>query len=173
MEEKNIEIDCDQERFNRLCINPQIEKRNGKSLYETRSGLQGENQGLYKDLQINENGDVILDFEANEISTGRRIYINSKSSKDFGTMTKEKRIDTSYFSSYDFVYYNIGKEIPPQKTRFIKRENGPQLLEKVLYFVNLENVVNYQEKPGLISAVLEGVEFDKGLSEGIIFINYQ
>lgn len=66
MTQKGIEIECNQQRFNDLSVNQDTSEIDGKSIFEAKGGLQGEGQGIYKDLRRPANRDVRLDFEATD-----------------------------------------------------------------------------------------------------------
>ena len=63
MSEKGYELECSQERFNELSTNPQTGSPDEKSLIEAKGGLQGEAQGMYKNIRRPSNKAVDLDFE--------------------------------------------------------------------------------------------------------------
>ena len=60
--EKGYEVECSQERFNELSTNPQTDSIDEKSLIEAKRGLQGEAQGMYKNIRRPSNKGVDLDF---------------------------------------------------------------------------------------------------------------
>jgi hypothetical protein len=170
MSQKGIEVECDQQRFNDLCVNQEPGAIDEKSIFEAKGSLQGEGQGMYKDLRRPANPDVRLDFEATDIKTGNRIFVDHKGMIDFQSLADQGK-DISKFPSHQTVAYNMGQDIPSQKERFV----GPESANEVLHLVNFAKIRNPLEKPYLVSAVLNGAE-DAGWTgniELIKFINFE
>lgn len=63
MSKKVYDVECTLERFSELATNPEIGSIDQKLLIETKGGLQGEAQGMYKNLRRPSKKDVYLDFE--------------------------------------------------------------------------------------------------------------
>ena len=171
MTQKGIEVECNQERFNDLSVNQETGVIDGKSIFEAKGGLQAEGQGMYKDLRRPANPDVRLDFEATDIKTGNRIFVDHKGMIDFQSLADQGK-DISKFPSHVTVAYRMGQDIPSQKERFIGFSQGPKSANEVLHLVNFANIRNPLEKLSLVSAVLNGAE-DAGYAENIAFINYE
>ena len=108
MSKKYYELECTQERFNELATNPQTGSIDEKSLIETKEkdGLQGEAQGMYKNLHRPSNKDVDLDFEID--SSMGYTHVDYKTPIDFDDLAEKKGIDGSNFPNLETVAYNIG-----------------------------------------------------------------
>ena len=171
MSQKGIEVECDQQRFNDLSVNQETGAIDEKSIFEAKGGLQGEGQGMYKDLRRPANPDVGLDFEATDIKTGNLIFVDHKGMIDFQSLADRGK-DISKFPSHQTVAYNMGKDIPSQKERFVGIPQGPESANEVLHLVNFAKIRNPLEKPYLVSAVLNGAE-DAGCGDNIAFINFE
>ena len=171
MSQKGIELECDQQRFNDLSVNQETGAIDEKSIFEAKDGLQGEGQKMYKDLHRPANPDVRLDFEATDIKTGNRIFVDHKGMIDFQSLADQGK-DISRFPSHETVAYRMGQDIPSQKERFIGLPQGPKSANEVLHLVNLDKIRNSLEKPSLVSAVLNGAE-DAGCGDNIAFINFE
>lgn len=171
MANKGIELECDQQRFNELCKNQQSNLIDEKSIFEAKGGLQGEGQKIYKNLRRPANPDVRLDFEAIDIKTGNRIFIDHKGMIDFQSLADEGK-DISGYPTHATVAYNMGQGIPKQKKHYIGIMQGPKAATEVLHLVNFDKIRNSLEKPSLRSAVLKGAK-DAGSCENIIFINFK
>ena len=154
-----------------MCINQETGAIDEKSIFEARGGLQGEGQKLYKNLRRPANSDVRLDFEATDIKTGNRIFIDHKKMIDFQSLADQGK-DISRFPNHATVAYNMGQAIPAQKERFIGIPQGPKAATEVLHLVNFDSIRNSLEKPSLMSAVLNGAE-DTGGGDNIVFINFK
>jgi len=87
MARKNIEVECDQRRFNDLCVNQDTGVIDEKSIIEAKGALQGEGEGFYKNLSRPTNPDVKLDFQATNIN-GDEIFIDHKQMIDFNDLAK-------------------------------------------------------------------------------------
>ena len=157
MPQKGIKLECDQQRFNDLCVNQETGAIDEKSIFEAKGGLQGEGQKMYRNLRRPANPDVRLDFEATDIKTGTTIYVDHKGMIDFQSLADQGK-DISKFPSLETVAHNMGKKIPRQKERFIGIPQGPKSANEVLHLVNFSNIRNSLEKPSLVSAVLNGAK---------------
>ena len=171
MSQKGIEVECDQQRFNDLSVNQETGAIDEKSIFEAKGGLQGEGQKMYKNLRRPANPDVRLDFEATDIKTGKRIFVDHKGMIDFQSLADQGK-DISRFPSHETVAYRMGQDIPSQKERFIGLPQGPKSANEVLHLVNFNKIRNSLEKPSLVSAVLNGAE-DAGCGDNIAFINFE
>ena len=171
MSQKGIEVECDQQRFNDLSVNQETGAIDEKSIFEAKGGLQGEGQKMYNNLSRPANPDVRLDFEATDIKTGKRIFVDHKGMIDFQSLADQGK-DISRFPSHETVAYRMGQEIPSQKERFIGLPQGPKSANEVLHLVNFDKIRNSLEKPFLVSAVLNGAE-DAGCGDNIAFINFE
>ena len=171
MSQKGIELECDQQRFNDLSVNQETGAIDEKSIFEAKGGLQGEGQKMYKNLRRPANPDVRLDFEATDIKTGKRIFVDHKGMIDFQSLADQGK-DISRFPSHETVAYRMGQDIPSQKERFIGIPQGPKSANEVLHLVNFDKIRNSLEKPSLVSAVLNGAE-DAGCGDNIAFINFE
>jgi len=171
MSQKGIQVECDQQRFNDLSVNQETGAIDEKSIFEAKGGLQGEGQKLYKNLSRLANPDVRLDFEAIDIKTGKRIFVDHKKMIDFQSLADQGK-DISRFPSHETVAYRMGQDIPNQKERFIGLPQGPESANEFLHLVNFDKIRNSLEKPSLVSAVLNGAE-DAGCGNNITFINYE
>jgi hypothetical protein len=171
MSQKGIELECDQQRFNDLSVNQETGAIDEKSIFEAKGGLQGEGQKMYKNLRRPANPDVRLDFEATDIKTGNRIFVDHKGMIDFQSLADQGK-DISRFPSHETVAYRMGQDIPSQKERFVGLPQGPKSANEVLHLVNFDKIRNYLEKPSLVSAVLNGAE-DAGCGDNIAFINFE
>lgn len=171
MAQRGIQLECDQQRFNDLCVNQETGAIDEKSIVEARGGLQGEGQKLYKNLRRPTNSDVRLDFEATDIKTGNRIFVDHKMMIDFQSLVDQGK-DISRFPNHATVAYNMGQAIPAQKERFIGIPQGPKAATEVLHLVNFDSIRNSLEKPSLMSAILNRAE-DAGGVDNIAFINFK
>ena len=171
MSQKGIELECDQQRFNDLSVNQETGAIDEKSIFEAKGGLQGEGQKMYKNLRRPANPDVRLDFEATDIKTGNRIFVDHKGMIDFQSLADQGK-DISRFPSHETVAYRMGQDIPSQKERFTSIPQGPKSANEVLHLVNFDKIRNSLEKPSLVSAVLNGAE-DAGCGDNIAFINFE
>ena len=171
MSQKGIELECDQQRFNDLCVNQETGAIDEKSIFEAKGGLQGEGQKMYRNLRRPANPDVRLDFEATDIKTGNTIFVDHKGMIDFQSLADQGK-DISRFPSHETVAYRMGQDIPSQKERFIGIPQGPKSANEVLHLVNFDKIRNSLEKPSLVSAVLNGAE-DAGCGDNIAFINFE
>ena len=171
MSQKGIELECDQQRFNDLCVNQETGAIDEKSIFEAKGGLQGEGQKMYRNLRRPANPDVRLDFEATDIKTGNTIFVDHKGMIDFQNLADQGK-DISRFPSHETVAYRMGQDIPSQKERFIGIPQGPKSANEVLHLVNFDKIRNSLEKPSLVSAVLNGAE-DAGCGDNIAFINFE
>jgi hypothetical protein len=171
MSQKGIEVECDQQRFNDLSVNQETGAIDEKSIFEAKGSLQGEGQKMYKNLSRPANPDVRLDFEATDIKTGKRIFVDHKGMIDFQSLADQGK-DISRFPSHETVAYRMGQDIPSQKERFIGLPQGPKSANEVLHLVNFDKIRNSLEKPSLVSAVLNGAE-DAGCGDNIAFINFE
>jgi len=171
MSQKGIELECDQQRFNDLCVNQETGAIDGKSIFEAKGGLQGEGQKMYRNVRRPANPDVRLDFEATDIKTGNRIFVDHKGMIDFQSLADQGK-DISRFPSHETVAYRMGQDIPSQKERFTGIPQGPKSANEVLHLVNFDKIRNSLEKPSLVSAVLNGAE-DAGCGDNIAFINFE
>nr|WPV76532.1 hypothetical protein [Naviculales sp.] len=149
MSQKGIELECDQQRFNDLSVNPETGAIDEKSIFEAKGGLQGEGQRIYKNLRRPANSDVRLDFEATYIKTGNRIFVDHKGMIDFQSLADQGK-DISRFPSHETVAYRMGQDIPSQKERFIGLPQGPKSAKEVLHLVNFDKIRNSLEKPSLV-----------------------
>ena len=171
MSQKGIELECDQQRFNDLCVNQETGAIDEKSIFEAKGALQGEGQQMYRNLRRPANPDVRLDFEATDIKTGNTIFVDHKGMIDFQSLEDQGK-DISRFPSHETVAYRMGQAIPSQKERFIGIPQGPKSANEVLHLVNFDKIRNSLEKPSLLSAVLNGAE-DAGCGDNIAFINFE
>ena len=80
---------------------------------------------MYRNLRRPANPDVRLDFEATDIKTGKRIFVDHKGMIDFQSLADQGK-DISRFPSHETVAYRMGQEIPSQKERFIGLPQGPK-----------------------------------------------
>jgi len=168
--EKGYKLECSQERFNELSTNPQTDSLDEKSLIEAKGGLQGEAQGMYKNIRRPGNKAVDLDFEID--SSKGYTHVDYKTPVDFQDLADKKGIDVSNFPSLQTVAYNMGKKIPIQKEQFCGLTDGPKSPENVLHVVNLDLIRNSNQKQNMMDSVLKGAE-DKGVDiAGIYFLNY-
>jgi len=171
MAQKGIEVKCNQQRFNDLSVNQETGAIDEKSIFEAKGGLQGEGQRMYKNLRRPANPDVRLDFQATDIKTGNRIFVDHKGMIDFQSLADQGK-DISRFPSHETVAYRMGQDIPSQKERFIGLTQGPKSANEVLHLVNFDKIRNSLEKPSLVSAVLNGAK-DAGCADNITFINFE
>jgi len=171
MAQKGIEVNCNQQRFNDLSVNQETGAIDAKSIIEAKGGMQVEGQRMYNNLRRPTNPDVRLDFQATDIQTGNRIFVDIKTMIYFQSLV-DQGINISGFPSHETVAYNMGKKIPEQKERFIGRPQGPKSASEVLHVVNFDQIRNPLEKPYLVSAVLNGAK-DAGCADNIEFINYE
>lgn len=153
MLKKSIELECDQQRFNDLCVNQETGRIDEKSVFEAKGCLQGEGQKLYKNLRRPANPDVRIDFEATDMETGNRIFVDHKGMTDFQGLANQRK-DISKFPTHQTVAYRMGQGIPSQKERFMGFPQGPKSANEVLHVVNFGKIRNSLEKPSLVSAVL-------------------
>ena len=170
MSQKGIEVEFDQQRFNNLSVNQEQETGaiDEKSIFEAKGGLEGEGQKMYKNLSRPSNPDVRLDFEATDIKTGKRIFVDHKGGMiDFQSLSDQGK-DISRFPSHETVAYRMGQDIPSQKKRFIGLPQGPKSANEVLHLVNFNKIRNSLEKPFLVSAILNRAE-QAGYMDGITF----
>lgn len=170
MSEKGYELECSQERFNELSTNPQTGSPDEKSLIEAKGGLQGEAQGMYKNIRRPSNKAVDLDFEID--SSKGYTHVDYKTPIDFQDLADEKGIDVSNFPSLETVAYNMGKKIPPQKEEFCGLPGGPKTPDNVLHVVNLDLIKDSNQKQNMIDRVLKGAEEKSENTVGIYFLNY-
>jgi len=170
MSEKGYELECSQERFNELSTNPQTGSPDEKSLIEAKGGLQGEAQGMYKNIRRPSNKAVDLDFEID--SSKGYTHVDYKTPIDFQDLADEKGIDVSNFPSLETVAYNMGKKIPPQKEEFCGLPGGPKIPDNVLHVVNLDLIRDSNQKQNMIDRVLKGAEEKSDNTVGIYFLNY-
>jgi hypothetical protein len=133
--------------------------------------LQGEGQKMYTNLSRPANPDVRLDFEATDINTGKRIFVDHKEMIDFQSLADQGK-NISRFPSHEAVAYRLGQNIPSQKERFVGLPQGPESAYEVLQLVNFNKIRNSLEKPSLVSAVLNGAE-DADCGDNIAFINFE
>jgi hypothetical protein len=164
-------VECDQQRFNDLSVNQETGAIDEKSIFEAKGGLQGEGQKMYTNLSRPANPDVRLDFEATDINTGKRIFVDHKEMIDFQSLADQGK-NISRFPSHEAVAYRLGQNIPSQKERFVGLPQGPKSANEVLHLVNFDKIRNSLEKPSLVSAVLNGAE-DAGCGDNIAFINFE
>ena len=134
--EKNYKLECSQERFNELSINPQTGSPDEKSLIEAKGGLQGEAEKMYTNIRRPSNKAVDLDFEIDS-SKGYTLH-EYKTQIDFQDLADKKGIDVLGYPSLETVAYNMGKKIPPQKEEFCVLPGGLKSPENVLHVVNLD-----------------------------------
>jgi hypothetical protein len=170
MSEKGYELECSQERFNELSTNPQTGSPDEKSLIEAKGGLQGEAQGMYKNIRRPSNKAVDLDFEID--SSKGYTHVDYKTPIDFQDLADEKGIDVSNFPSLETVAYNMGKKIPPQKEEFCGLPGGPKTPDNVLHVVNLDLIKDSNQKQNMIDRVLKGAEEKSDNTVDIYFLNY-
>ena len=78
---------------------------------------------MYKDLHRPANPDVRLDFEAIDIKTLKRIFVDHKGMIDFQRLADEGK-DISKFPSHVTVAYRMRQDIPSQKERFVGLPQG-------------------------------------------------
>ena len=168
--EKGYELECSQERFNKLSTNPQTGSPDEKSLIEAKGGLQGEAQGMYKNIRRPRNKAVDLDFEID--SSKGYTHVDYKTPIDFQDLADKKGIDVSNFPSLETVAYNMGKKIPPQKEEFCGLPGGPKSPDNVLHVVNLSLIRDSNQKQNMIDRVLKGAEQKSDNTVGIYFLNY-
>jgi len=171
MSQKGIELECDQQRFNDLSVNQETGTIDEKFIFEAKGGLQGEGQKIYENLRRPANPDVRLDFEATDIKTGNRIFVDHKGMIDFQSLADQGK-DISRFPSHERVADRMGQDIPSQKERFVGLPQGPKSANEVLQVVNFDKIRNDFEKLSLVSAVLNGAE-DAGCGDKIAFINFE
>jgi len=171
MAQKGIELEYYQQRFNDLCVNQETGAIDEKSIFEVKGSLQGEGQRMYKNVRRPANPDVRLDFEAIDIKTGNRIFVDHKGMIDFQSLADQEK-DISRFPSHETVAYRMGQDIPSQKERFIDIPQGSKSANEVLHLVNFDKIKNSLEKPSLVSAVLNGAK-DAGCGDNIAFINFE
>jgi hypothetical protein len=171
MTDKGYDVNISEDRFLELSRNPQTGKFDEKSIFEAEGGLQGEAQGIYKNLRRPENLDVDLDFQAELVESGKTIFVDHKGMIDFGSLL-DKGVDISGFPSHESVAFNMGKDSVEQKKRFVGFDQGPTSISDVVHLYNFKNIRNTAEKPLLMQAVLNGAE-QEGYTDGIIFLNYK
>ena len=170
MSEKGYQLECSQERFNELSTNPQTGRPDEKSLIEAKGGLQGEAEGLYKNIRRPSNKAVDLDFEID--SSKGYTHVDYKTPIDFQDLADEKGIDVSNFPSLETVAYNMGKKIPPRKEEFCGLPSGPKTPDNVLHVVNLDLIRDSNQKQNMIDRVLKEAEEKSDNTVGIYFLNY-
>ena len=171
MVNKGLEVDCDLNRFTTLCVDPQKQEITQTALIETKGGLQGEAEKLYKNLRRPTNSkEVLLDFEATDIKTGKTIFLDHKGVIDIKSLTDQGTKVRGY-NSHSKMAYNIGKKIPAQKERFLNKDKGPQSVDEVWHLVDFGSIRNSEEKPDLVKEVLKGAE-KSGNVKNIFFINH-
>lgn len=115
--EKGYELECSQERFNKLSTNPQTDSIDEKLLIEAKRGLQGEAQGMYKNIRRPSNKAVDLDFEMD--SSKGYTHVDYKTPIDFQDLADKKKIDVSNFPSLQTVAYNMVKKNSYSKRRVL------------------------------------------------------
>jgi hypothetical protein len=142
MSQKGMEVECDQERFNELSVNRETGSIDEKSI-----------------------------FEATDINTGQRIFVDHKGMIDFQSLADQGK-DISRFPNHMTVAYRMGQSIPSQKERFVGLPQGPKSANDILHLVNFDKIRNSLEKPYLVGAVLNGAE-DSGCRDNIAFINFE
>lgn len=169
MSEKGYQIEYTQERFNQLSTNPQTDKIDEKFIFEGKGGLKEEDEGLYTNLHRPDNKDIDLDFQVD--SPEGFTFLDHKGMVDFKNLAK-KRKDISHFPSHKTVAYNMGRDIPDPKERFVGLPKGPESLDNVLHLVNFNKIRDPPEKRGLVSAVINRAEDASG-GPNIRFINYE
>jgi len=126
---------------------------------------------MYKNLRRPANPNVRLDFEAIDIKTGNRIFVDHKGMIDFQSLADQGK-DISRFLSHETVAYPMGQDIRSQKERFIGLPQGPKSANEVLHLVNFDKIRNSLEKLSLVSVVLNEAE-DAGCGDNVAFINFE
>lgn len=170
MKTKGYTTHISEDRFLELCINPQTNCFDEKSLFETTGDLQFELSGQIKNLRRPNNPAVDLDFVAEWTSSDKTIYIDLKRMIDFQSLAN-KGINISGFPSHESVAFNMGKESINQKDMFVGLNKGPTSREDVLHLFNFEAIQNRAEVPVLVQAVLNGAE-QQGYTNNLMFLNY-
>lgn len=170
MSDEGYELDCSQERFSKLSTNPQTGIIDKKSLIEAKGGLQGEAQGMYKNIRRPSSPYVDLDFEID--SDNGYTHVDYKTPIDFQDLVEKRGLDISRFPSLDTVAYNMGKKIPTQKETFCGLPRGPKSPDEVLHVVNLDLIRDSNQKQTMIDRVLQGAEDKSNNTTGIYFLNY-
>ena len=171
MSRKGYKVDVPLDRFLKLAINPQTGQFEEKSIFEAEGGLEGEAQGMYKNLRRPSNKDIDLDFEATRIDSEESLFVDHKGMIDFGSL-EDEGIDISGFLSHADVAYNMGRDSVKQKERFVGFDQGPKSKQDVLHLYDFKKIRNPDQKPSLVQAVLNGAE-NAGYQEGIAFLNYE
>jgi len=171
MNDKGYEVNISEDRFLELSRNPQTDKFDEKSIFETEGGLEAEAKGLFKNLRRPENPDVDLDFQADLVDSGKTIFIDHKGMIDFRSLL-DKGVDISGFPSHENVAFNMGKDSVEQKGRFVGVYQGPTSRSDVVHLYNFKKIRNTAEIPLLMQAVLNGAE-QAGYTDGILFLNYK
>lgn len=172
MANKNVKINCSQQRFNDLAVNQETNAIDFISIVEAKGALQAEGQGLLTNIRRPSNPDVRLDFEANDIITGKRIFVDHKSMIDFNVFAAETGKNINKFPTHKKVAYDMGAKIAKQKETFLGYVDGPKSKNDVWHLVDFERMGNPLEKPLLIEYVLQGAE-RAGCGENIFFLNYE
>lgn len=117
MSEKGQKLECSQKIFNELSTNSQTNIIDEKSWINAKRGLQGQAQGMYKNIRRPSNKSVDLDCDID--SSKDYTHVNYKTLIDFQDSTENKGIDLSNFPSLETIIYNMGKTISTQKNSFV------------------------------------------------------
>ena len=137
MKEKGYNIEqISEERFLKLCTNPQTGHFDDKSVLETIGGLEYELSGSVTNLRRPENSKVDLDFVAQSTASGKTIFIDHKQMIDFQTLADTKGINVENFPSHESVAFNMGRDSVKQKKRFIGIDQGPTSMNDVVHLIN-------------------------------------
>jgi len=142
---QGIRLEYDQQIFNDLSVSQETSIIDEKSIFEANGALKAKRQKIYKNLRYRANPDIRLNFEATDIKTRNRIFVDHKKMTDFQSLVVQEK-NISRFPSHKTVLYRIGQDIPSQKERFIGRLQGPKFANEILHLVNFNKIKNSLEK---------------------------
>lgn len=170
------DVEVSEKRFLELSTNPQTGNYDYKSIIEAEGALEGEAQGFYSNVRrLDDNSKVDLDFQAEDINTGKTFFLDHKRMIDFGKLEEQGK-DISGFPSPATVAYNMGKKSVKQKDFFLGiEEDGPQERSDVRHIYNFDDIKSVGERLMLMQAVINGAEdarYNYNINDqGMMFLN--
>ena len=166
------------ERYEEMCRDRKTQQFESQNLEEANGLFEAEVRGYLRDVEPLYDPNNMLDSQAT-LPDGRKVFVDHKTVPDFGKMQRDKGIDISNFPKSDAVAFNIGKDSAIQKSKHIPVDkltgetfhhpNFPMDSSEVIHLINLNDIVDKSEVPGLVQAVLDGAE-QQGNDQGFIFI---
>nr|WAK84918.1 hypothetical protein [Amicula sp. isolate GU52X-4 cfCalB7]WAK84974.1 hypothetical protein [Amicula sp. isolate GU52X-4 cfCalB7] len=125
MADKGISVETDIDEYKAMSVNADIGRPDEKGIIEAEIALQARAKGMYREMKRPPADDPVerkadVDFKAVwQKNNGElmQVRVDVKKMVDYETLSEQKGIDTSGFSSHEDQAYKLGKSIGKQNDK--------------------------------------------------------